>query len=167
MPGFRVELQKSTGDARFKKRLPVVAGGRGRNLASGGKTTAGKTAIVTRCSAESAVEQRRRAREGFLCGWKVSWVVKAEAHHIGRRWKRSRPSRTELAFGLCEVRFGDGDIRGQGFVACQSGTKTPTRAAESRPKRAVAVCLAPSSGEVEGPLEDESGRRARSSGSRL
>lgn len=92
----------------------------------------------------------------------MSWVVKAEAHHIGRRWKRSRPSRTELAFGLCEVRFGDGDIRGQGFVACQSGKKTSVRATKPGPKRAVAVCLAPSSGELEGPLDDESGRRAKS-----
>lgn len=52
---------------------------------------------------------------------------------------------------------GDGNIRGPGFVACLSGTTTLARAAEQRPKRAVAVCQAPSSGELEGPLDDESG----------
>jgi len=37
-------------------------------------------------------------------------------------------------------RRGDGDISGPGSVACLSGKKTPARAAESWPKRAVAAC---------------------------
>lgn len=140
VPGFRVRLQKSIGDAWSEKRLPVAAGNRGQDLASGGvETTAGETAIVIRCPVESANGDRGRARGGFLYRSKVSRAVKAEAHHVGRRRQRSRPNdsnelkprenraATEASLDPC-------------FAACSSEKTTLGGAAECRPKRAVAAC---------------------------
>jgi hypothetical protein len=94
---------------------------------------------VKRFSAESAVEDRTRARGGLLYRGKVSRTEQAEAHHVGRRWKRSRPKRIGRGHTL-RFRGGDRDISGPGSVASPDWINTPVGAAEIWPKWAVAAC---------------------------